>query len=132
MLSKICIGCPKRQYKIVSKYFHFLLIWPTEEDTPANSVKGEMTMNMECDSIFKHYSPAISTPLNSNLAKNINSLSDISIINPILQPILKQDATSQVDYVTSNNSTPKLIISRNTRSYNAVQKQNQSQLKQVR
>ena len=80
-------------------------ILPVEEDSPANSVKEGMKMNMECDSIFKYYSPAISTPLNSNLERNLNSLSNISNINPILHPILKQDAASQVDYVTSSNST---------------------------
>ena len=80
-------------------------ILPVEEDSPTNSVKEGMKMNMECDSIFKYYSPAISTPLNSNLERNLNSLSNISNINPILHPILKQDAASQVDYVTSSNST---------------------------
>ena len=41
-------------------------ILQVEEDTLTNSVKGEMKMNMECDSVFKCYSPDISSPLNSD------------------------------------------------------------------
>ena len=81
-------------------------ILPVKEDTLTNSVKGEMKMNMECDSVFKCYSPDISSPLNSNLSlmeKSINSLSDISNPESVIQPALKHDATTQVEYHTQNN-----------------------------
>ena len=83
-------------------------ILPVKEDTLTNCVKEDMKMNMECDSIFEYDSPDISTPLNSNLfqtEKSINSLSNISHIKSVPQPILKRDTASQVEYVTQNSST---------------------------
>ena len=72
-------------------------ILPVKEDTLTNCVKEDMKMNMECDSIFEYDSPDISTPLNSNLfqtEKSINSLSNISHIKSVPQPILKRDTAS--------------------------------------